>query len=204
MFNMTDKIVRYIEDDIDGLLYFVLGSSTDKYGDSYIDEYKDEIDGFIIKIKSVLSRLEKNDVFLGYQEIYNSILLSWDSEIENKNYLEKLNSYVNEILTSVYCNKMYLEEEENKSKLNTKEMKMIIGLIGNNIESKSTSLFELATEGSTSIIYDIIRKSSEEQYNKILNCEVSRYIELLNLTLTVFDSRNQRHDHAGRCVRQLG
>lgn len=59
---------------------------------------------------------------------------------------------MNEILTSVYCNKMYLEEEENKSKLNTKEMKMIIGLIGNNIESTSTSLFELATEGNTPII----------------------------------------------------
>lgn len=64
MFNMTDEIVRYIEENIDVLLYFVLGSSTDKYGDSYIDEYKDEIDGFMIKIKSVLSRLEKMTYFL--------------------------------------------------------------------------------------------------------------------------------------------
>lgn len=48
---MKDKIVRYIEEDMDGLLYFVLGSSTDRYGDSYIDEYKDEIDDFIIKKK---------------------------------------------------------------------------------------------------------------------------------------------------------
>lgn len=181
MFNMADKIVRYIEDDMDGLLYLILGSSTDQYGDSYIGEYKEVIDGFMIKIKDVLSRLEKNNVFLGYQEIYNSILLSWDSEIKNKNYLEKLNSYVNEILVNVYCDKVYLEEADKESELNSKEMNMVMRLISKDIESTSTSLFELATDGSTAIVYDIIRKSSEEQYNKILKSEVSRYIELINL-----------------------
>lgn len=105
MYNKTPQIIKYIDMNISTLFDIIFGSVEDEFGEQYVDIYKYEINTFINKLESKLNQLEKINILITKDILYQQILLNWncgyEDELDDEDKIS-LNNFIDNILNNIY------------------------------------------------------------------------------------------------------
>lgn len=199
MFNKSSDIIKYIEENIKCLFKITHETDDDEELNEYINDYKEELSSFYSRLDYNLKTLESNNVFLGFQEIYNAILINWDFSEDDD--MSEVRNFVNKLLENVYCTKKKIT----KPLITNKELiSYVHSLMHSEMQKNMDILVALMLNKKENYWVDFLdklKKIDNEHRLQMIDNIVSDYIKACNsiYTLTGKNPVNSETLHEGIC-----
>jgi hypothetical protein len=203
MYNKTSKIMIYLENHIEDLYKVFFGETKDEYDEPYVDVYQEEINSFLIRIESSLTRLEGSNILLNKEILYNQIIIEWncggEDELDNKADFT-LNDFVDNILNEIYSDELKLNhglEITDKERLYIQKE-----LFSQNHNDKMTlvALILKKEDDSKYKLFQYFKETDLKHYENLVQATIEDYINSTNILFKLCGSKPALDDSLHRAI----
>jgi hypothetical protein len=203
MYNKTSKIMIYLENHMAELYKVFFGKTKDEYDKPYVEVYREEINGFLARMESSLTRLEESNILLNKEIMYNQIILEWDcggeDELDNKADFT-LNDFVDNLLNEIYSDKQNLDHGLNITDKERLYIQKELFSENHNDKMKLIALINKDETESSYKFFQYIKEISEEKYKSSIQSTIEDYINSTNILYKLCSSKPALDDSLHRAI----